>query len=198
VKTWITSDLHFGHINIMKYCHLSRGHFTDIDHMNESLVNTINAMVMPNDVLIILGDIAFCSPQKAIDYLKRISCKKRIVWGNHDKKLRNSNEYVAYRKTGDIISDGDYLELTHKVQEKNYKLVMSHFPFRSWNGAGGGSIQLHGHVHSTESNKLTPGMRQLDIGVDGNGLFPYDIDLICLMMDDINPRDERDGREGRS
>lgn len=166
--------------------------------MNETMIENINSKVSPDDVLIILGDIAFCPPLKAVEYLSRMNCKKRIVWGNHDKKLRNSNEYRTSSEKVGVISHGDYLELTHKVDDKNYKLVMSHFPFRSWNGAGWGSIQLHGHVHSTNDNKLTPGMRQLDIGMDGNDMMPYDIDKLCLLMDQISPRDERDGREGRS
>jgi hypothetical protein len=42
------------------------------------------------------------------------------------------------------------------------RLVLCHYPFRTWNGIGGGAVNIHGHSHG----RLTPATRQYDVGVD--------------------------------
>lgn len=110
---WVTSDLHLGHGNIMKYC--SRTKFmTDedrekflsvkddngqafrslkmsrksIENMDDAILGNINRLAMPEDQLWILGDFAWgrdCSD--FYDYRKRINCEDvRLIWGNHDDR----------------------------------------------------------------------------------------------------------------
>ena len=112
-KIGITSDLHLGHGNIMKYC--SRTQFmTDedrekflavkddngqafrslkmshqsIDNMDNGIIGNINEVIMPEDELWILGDFAFANNyKKLLDYRNRINCKNvKFVWGNHDDR----------------------------------------------------------------------------------------------------------------
>ena len=45
-----------------------------------------------------------------------------------------------------------------------------------------GVVHLHGHVHLSVGKKWGKGKR-LDVGVDGNGLYPYSITEIVHMMD---------------
>ena len=46
MKTYITSDLHFGHTNIMKFCPVTRARFkNDVDYMNEQMVKEWNEIV---------------------------------------------------------------------------------------------------------------------------------------------------------
>jgi calcineurin-like phosphoesterase family protein len=40
--------------------------------------------------------------------------------------------------------------------------VLCHYPFRTWNGIGSGTVNIHGHSHG----RLTPVTRQYDVGVD--------------------------------
>ena len=38
MRTWVTSDLHFGHKNIMKFCPQTRARFNDdVSYMNNAL-----------------------------------------------------------------------------------------------------------------------------------------------------------------
>ena len=52
----------------------------------------------------------------------------------------------------------------------------------SWNGLNKGVIHLYGHIHSGYKNKFGNG-KKMDVGVDGNGYFPYKITEIVHMMD---------------
>ena len=52
---WLTSDLHFGHENIIRYCDRP---FADVDAMNRALVDRWNEVVGDDDVVWVLGDFA--------------------------------------------------------------------------------------------------------------------------------------------
>ena len=48
------------------------------------------------------------------------------------------------------------------------RLVLCHYPFRTWNGAHKGALNLHGHSHG----RLKPLPRQFDVGVDARSWRP--------------------------
>jgi calcineurin-like phosphoesterase family protein len=64
-----------------------------------------------------------------------------------------------------------YLEITYN----GTRIVMFHYPIFDHNGAGRGSIMLHGHRHGNPHN--IPG-RIMDVGMDATGK------IVCL-LDDI-------------
>lgn len=183
-KTFITSDLHFFHGNIIKYCPESRGSFSSVDDMHEAIINNINSMVTDDDTLIIAGDIGFASAGKICDLLKQVNGMKKLVWGNHDKKFRQTTEYQCQKKIMGVEWDGDVLDFKHKFEEKTYQILVCHFPFLTWDGQHHGSINLHGHCHSSFEKRNTqgPNVRQIDVGCDGNSMMPHDLDDVCSEM----------------
>lgn len=54
-RVFFTSDTHFNHTNIIKYCQRP---FRDIYEMNETLIANWNNVVAPDDIVFHLGD--FC------------------------------------------------------------------------------------------------------------------------------------------
>lgn len=56
MNTWFTSDTHFGHENIIKYCERP---FRDLAHMDEELIRRWNSRVKPTDYVFELGDFNF-------------------------------------------------------------------------------------------------------------------------------------------
>jgi len=183
-KTWITSDIHWCHSNIIKYCPWSRSHFASVDEMNEKIVENINSKVAEQDILIIVGDICFSRPEVGVEFLKRLNGFKKIVWGNHDTKLRESSVFQQSRGLIGVTWEGDYLEFDHKFQEKKYKIVAAHYPFMTWNRSHHGAINVHGHCHSAPDQRYLqgPNVRQIDIGLDGNFMMPHDMDDVCSEM----------------
>ena len=58
---------------------------------------------------------------------------------------------------------------------------MMHFPIASWNEISRGRIHLHGHTHLSPKHRVSPG-RSMDVGVEGNGLFPIPLEEVLKIM----------------
>ena len=156
-KTWITSDLHFGHANIMKFCPKTRP-YGSVSEMNQRMMDQWNAAVAPDDTVYILGDVAFMSGYDAAKLVQQLAGTKILVSGNHDRKTLKD---VHFRRC--FASIHDYLEITH---DKTL-VVMSHYPFLEWNQMHRGSVMLYGHLHGGHTGQQQYRMR--DVGVDASG-----------------------------
>jgi len=96
--SWICSDHHFFHKNIIKYQPLSRGHLTDINAMNEELIEKHNSLVSPEDTCYFLGDLAFGGSKKMLPLLQRMNGIKHYIMGNHCGLFKSSsirNEFAT-------------------------------------------------------------------------------------------------------
>ena len=194
-NVFITSDCHFSHKNICrgvtgwrttdgKIPISSTRDFPTLDLMNDTIVNNINSKVGQDDTLIMLGDIAFGGFENITIFLDRLICKNiHLVLGNHDHHISNNRGGIQDM----FLSVQNYLEAN--INGENF--VMTHYPFESWNGLNKGVIHLHGHVHLPASRKWGNGKR-LDVGVDGNNLFPYSLTEIVHMMDRREVKSEID------
>lgn len=175
---YISSDLHFDHKNIIKYSPDTRGFLNDVDEMNEYIVKTFNQIVSDDDRLYLLGDIGFGSPERTMDFLKRLNGEKVIIHGNHDRKLVASSifQQPSQRRLAGIVEDTPYKVISKTVPNGKYGVVLFHFRIANWDGAHHGSIHLHGHEHGNGPQSTT---RCMDIGVDTViGMMPYKLDTV--------------------
>ena len=185
-KVWITSDTHYSHKNICRGVTVWRTidgdipidatrDFPNLDVMNSVIVDNINDKVGPDDTLIHLGDVAFGGVEKIGEFLGRLVCKNvHLVLGNHDQNIKKNRE----NNNDKFLSIQNYLE----VNIGGVDFVLSHYPLSSWNQLNKGSIHLHGHVHLPRNKRFGKG-KKLDVGMDGNNLYPYSISEIVHMMD---------------
>jgi calcineurin-like phosphoesterase family protein len=185
-KVWVTSDTHFGHKNIVRGVTNWRTQdgevpvgstrdFQTIEQMNERLVDGINNVVGQDDTLIMLGDVSFGGFENIGLFIDRIICKNiHLILGNHDHHIDNNR--------GDI--QDKFLSVNHYLETNinGVDFVLCHYPLQSWHGLNKGVIHLHGHVHLSVQNKWGNGKR-LDVGMDGNSMYPYKITEIVHMMD---------------
>ena len=80
-KYWFTSDNHFSHRNIIKYCNRP---FTDSDEMNNTMIANWNAVVSPDDIVYHLGDFAFEKDRPTLENLmSQLNGEKHIIWGHN-------------------------------------------------------------------------------------------------------------------
>lgn len=160
---WLTSDLHlFSGEN---------GEFTERDRI---IINNINSIVMPKDVLYIAGDIKYGNKVNIIKSRQLIKCKNvYITPGNHELELDEG--FIYQNKKSE-----SYFKSVSKLIEKRIRGIevrICHYPLRRWKGDSNGSIMIHGHLHHDgspymrEDGKL---YKQFDVGIQKTG-FPFNL-----------------------
>ena len=155
---YVTSDLHFGHKNIMSYCPKTRGQYKDVDHMNSDMIKMWNKLVLPEDHTYILGDVSFASVQQTTSILHSLNGTKTLVIGNHDRKFLKHQEFLDC-----FVLVKDYLMISHN----KIGVALFHYPIAEWDCAHKGAVHLHGHCHGSIS-----GLEQYrckDVGFDATG-----------------------------
>jgi calcineurin-like phosphoesterase family protein len=79
-KVFVTSDNHFGHLNLIKYCDRP----LDID---AQMIHNWNRNITENDVVFVVGDFVIANHSNK-NYLKmiveRLNGNKILIRGNHD------------------------------------------------------------------------------------------------------------------
>lgn len=169
---FFTSDTHFGHSNIMKYCEETRGHFEDISHHDQTIVDNWNFKISPGDNVYHLGDFGFIKPEKLNRILNRLNGNIHLVLGNHDKNIKGE----VKKK---FIWVKEYYRL--KVREDdNQNIILFHYPIASWHKAHHGAWHLHGHCHGTFPS--TEFQARLDVGVDVHGMSPISYEEVKKHM----------------
>lgn len=163
METYITSDLHIGHTNILKFCPDSRP-FSSVEEMNEAIISNWNGSVNRNDTVYILGDVGFGPAKDVVNVLRRLNGNKILIVGNHDNKNI---------KSGDFCSQFVDMKLYNIENFGNKLVVMFHFPIEFWDKRHHGSFHFHGHCHSKNPEKLS--QRRYDVGVDGNDCKVYNL-----------------------
>jgi calcineurin-like phosphoesterase family protein len=182
MKVFFTSDTHFGHNNIRRFCPVTRGHYLDVDHMDDDMIRNWNDMVGADDVVYHLGDFAFASQGRITEVLLQLNGRIRLLVGNHDKALSKG--------FGERLVDMQLLEMIYQgYHEANFNgqhIVMNHFAQRVWNRHHHGTIHVYGHSHGS-----LPGLgKSVDVGVDsaelglytGDNMRPYSLEEIVTYL----------------
>lgn len=176
-----TSDVHFGHNNIIKFCNRP---FSSVEEMNEGLVVNWNASVKKNDVVWSLGDFSFMSFEKTKEILKRLNGEIHMVLGNHCQKIiQNRKELLDSGLVKDIR---DYKELSVQLGNTKQHICLFHYAQRAWNRSHHGSWQLFGHTHGD----MEPYAKSVDVGIDspwvtGKAEYrPFTLEEVAAFMKD--------------
>ncbi len=126
-KVWFTSDLHFEHKNIIKYCNRP----WTFEEQTTQLVDRWNARVGMDDDVYCLGDFTFDNHKqfnRVVNVIKHLHGNIHFIKGNHcDPALW---QMIEDANIPHVIWIKDYAEI--KVDGR--KIILSHFPFAIWNG----------------------------------------------------------------
>ena len=163
---YFTSDTHFGHGNIIKYCNRP---FKDAGEMDREIIRIWNETVKPEDFVYHMGDVAFASPERIDHIIHNLNGHKILILGNHDRKEKKYLDYgfeEVHQSLRITLSNG---------QEAN----LSHYPYRGQpdpyhkqkfdnkNIEDDGRLLLNGHVH--DDWKVRPGKYKnvmINVGMD--------------------------------
>ena len=182
-----SSDHHFGHKNILRFCSDTRP-FDSIEEHDEQLIQRHNEVVKSTDDVYFLGDFAFCPADRILRILKRLNGRKHFIFGNHDKQMRLAAQAHNSDISKQFVWMKDYHEL--KLGIKNMApIVMHHYPIYSWNRMHYGALHFYGHTHSAIPTMFEG--RGKDIGVDSNQCYPWHIDDLIKIMNKTSVVDAR-------
>jgi calcineurin-like phosphoesterase family protein len=134
MNTFVCADMHLGHKGIVQFLREDGNKerpWTDVEEMNEALIENWNKVVRPKDTVIVLGD--FVINRSALPLADRLNGTKELVMGNHD--TMRAEEYLVYFKKlhGCKVFD-DY--------------IMSHIPLHPSSVIPRYKGNVHGHLHS--------------------------------------------------
>lgn len=185
-KIWFCSDLHFNHLNILKFQKERREAMGITDDMsdteklhkhNEWIINMWNMTVKKEDHIYILGDVSFGTTEDTRKILERLKGHKHLIIGNHDKSCRGLENYFV---SVSQIKEFPIKKHQYDFLEENIYLVLCHFPMVAWNRRLHGAFQVHGHLHGS-GDEITKksGELRVDVGLDAK-LSNYE--LISLEM----------------
>lgn len=169
---FFTADEHYGHENIIRYCHRP---FATVEKMNKELVRRHNDTVTTADTVIHAGDFAFGSALIAEEFIRQLTGNHIFLRGSHDRWLG-----PQAREIWEGTIEGQFI-------------VVCHYAMRVWPRSHHNSWQLFGHSHGT----LETQGKQWDIGVDSNDFAPLSFERIKRIMstrpDNINlvPRSDK-------
>jgi len=165
---YFTADLHLFHNNIIKYCNRP---FKTVSEMNDAIIDNWNNIVKnKSDIVYILGDLSFAHPQFTEEALNKLTGRKILIKGNHDRNCIS----LAHR----FICIENYFEINHC----GIPIIMFHYPLETWNKSHRGSIHLHGHTHNlVDLFHPTYKKNRFNVGVDVNNFKPLSLDQIMEM-----------------
>lgn len=160
MKYFFTSDQHYGHTNIIKYCDRP---FDNVDEMDKELMRRHNEVVRADDIVFHLGDFCWVNKKSEayIKYINHLNGKHIFIRGSHDYWLPKNHQMIIEKKFDNI------------------RIVMCHYAMRKWPRSHYNSWHLYGHSHG----KLeTPG-KTLDVGVDCHNFYPISLEQITEIME---------------
>ena len=162
-EIFLISDFHFDHSNILNFTKTDgtplRPGFSDVNHMNEHMVDRYNSVVKSDSKVYILGDIAM--KDKGISYLSRLNGKKTLILGNHD--YPEMRLYAPYFK---------HIYSTRRLDT----MILSHIPVHPLSLGGKLVGNIHGHVHdNVPAGHFGPRYFNVSVEVTGYAPVPYEV-----------------------
>lgn len=161
MKTFITSDHHFGHTNIIKLCNRP---FSSIEEMDAEMVRRWNLLVDKDDLVYHLGDL-FWTEKAAKEILPQLNGVIHLILGNHDKNWKRVYSRLHFPNL--IVHPEQILEIKTPL-----RAVLCHYPLLSWNGVFYKIKHFHGHTHRGCPGE---GLRY-NVSVENTDYFPVNLE----------------------
>lgn len=173
---FITSDEHYGHANIIKFC---KRPFADITEMREELIRRHNAKVPKNSnvVTIHLGDMFWRTVPvlEARMTIARLNGSHAFIYGNHDELIAGNESLEGMFQW---VEGSNKASGTRIIKWNGHEITLCHYAMTVWDNSHRGSWQLYGHSHG----ELRTFGKSFDIGVDCHNFEPWSMEEIEAEM----------------
>ncbi|MHA1170134.1 MAG: metallophosphoesterase family protein [Candidatus Hodarchaeales archaeon] len=187
MRKWFTSDQHFGHQKIIRYCQRP---FRTLDEMNSEMIRRWNERVKPDDLVFQLGDFCFKGGSEggrlpATVYSDQLNGNKIFLKGNHD----NNNSNKTNIESITINMGGSKILLIHRPFDT----------FRLGDHINYYDMVFCGHVHNNWIVKF-PGEYKYNFKENEIPLINLSVDVWNFMpvsFDEIYRKFQKIKKEGR-
>lgn len=197
----VSSDQHIGHLRISELA--GRGFELDEEAsyptlaMDNHIRDKWNAVVGPEDVVLVLGDIALGKLEYSLDQKWReFNGVKLLVPGNHDRIASTYSPNHRERQLPRYLAAGftilpELVTVTVEHGDTATRVLASHYPYRPTTTDrpsrdlrhlnlhpedDGSTLLLHGHTHAHEIH--ADDSRQYHVGVDSHAMAPVPASVI--------------------
>jgi len=142
-KVFFTSDLHFGHENVIGF---DKRPFATVEEMDTELVRRWNAKVGKGDLVYVLGDMIWKTRNgDAEQLIKSLNGQIILIKGNHDRFLHNAKAKNA------LAGVKDYDDICVRLEDgSSRRVILCHYFIPFYIGYRHQGIHLHGHSHNSE------------------------------------------------
>lgn len=173
-KLFFTSDTHWGHFNISKYCHRP---FETRSEMDKTLIENWNKVVPEDGIVVHCGDFMLPHKEDIKEYekiLKKLNGTILLCRGNHDRIPLSIAPQGKLKAVVDIVM----------ICVDGVKIMASHYPMLAYPA----DYQVFGHIHTLSDGTcygidgdVNKRMRktQYDVGVDQNNYTPISYLQLC-------------------
>lgn len=159
---YLTSDLHFGHRNIITYCNRP---FQSVEEMDEIMITKYNFIIEQEDEVWFLGDLFFHTKKERVrDIIQNLKGRKHLVLGNHDelsKSFYESAGFITVVNSTELVFNEETYLLEH-IPRYDPKIK-----------------QFCGHVHE----KWRVNATMYNVGVDVHNFYPVKLEKAALALE---------------
>ncbi len=180
IMIWTTSDQHFLHKAIIRYCNRP---FNDVKEMNEVMIEKWNSVVKQDDLVIHCGDLCM-GTLKDIEkkIVPRLNGKLLIIKGNHDKAAHRRK---LYNRLGIEVIPSYIMRYKGILFGFNHKPIDRRLFFKERKEEFRPDILMcYGHIHQYAPKGLVN--NSFHVGVDTNDFTPVSLDYIVELANSGN------------
>lgn len=154
-KLYITSDLHFMHKNIIKYCNRPYDFsWEGVSKMNYEILDQFDelpkgATIINNGDIALNSSLTFDKLKEFVDKMKRNDKKLWLILGNHDREMtKRIKEFNKYETPTDLFLEVGFDRVFPYPILLEEKYLLSHEPV--YLKPGSNLINLYGHTHDLD------------------------------------------------
>ena len=169
MNTFFIADTHFGHANCIDF---DDRPFSNVDEMDNEIIQRWNKKVGENDDVYIVGDFAYRNNRPVRHYTSRLNGHLHLIRGNHDQI--NEETLNCFEEIRDMK------EIKVPLYGTERRVFMCHYFIPNYPGSRYQAIHLHGHSHQGGGSRIEEDIKRL---MTARGEWCFAVNVGCMYQD---------------